>query len=46
VESVAFNREKGSGDAASPVAGVLTVEMTHAETGEAKTYRLRIGKAP
>jgi thiol:disulfide interchange protein DsbD len=46
VEEITFNREKGSGDAVGPVAGVLSVEMTHAETGEAKMVHLRIDTAP
>ena len=46
VEKITFNREKGTGYAAGPVAGVLTVEMTHAETRLAKTVHLRIGTAP
>ena len=40
---VAFQQKPG---AASRAAGVLRVVMTHSETGEAKTFRFRIGTAP
>jgi thiol:disulfide interchange protein DsbD len=45
-EKITFNREKGVGDATDPLAGVLSVEMIHTETRQAKTVHLRIGKAP